>query len=672
MAYLIEWQVKAAIMVALMVIVFALFLSKDALFNRNRIWLLSTLFVPWIIPLLAMPLSVKSILFAPEAELDLTTLSIPVTVNTNTVAPATSAVDWSHILLSIYLLISMVFVVRLLWGYTYLIKLKGKSTKLKVNGVNLYLLDDKEINPFSFFQSVFVPQTVMEQEDKDHILNHERAHCRQWHSVDITLAEWMLVLQWWNPFAWWLRKLIAQNHEFCVDKAMMQISEEPKQYQYSLMHYLPGSKSLNLVNNFSQSLIKKRIIMMNNKTDRKLLAKLKSLLVIIVTFTALVAFTNPEKTKVQVKKADKIETIKSDVDLRKFIAQNIKYPFEAQNNNFAADVMVNVPINKKGKAGRPKIGSAKGSNVVNPGEVVVVAYASEGEGTADDSSTSMTALEDEVKRVMTELPAISDVNLMNTTLELNVKFVLQQKESNESKPAAQELVVVGSGKMTDNPLEIATGKASGGNPIYILDGKEVSNNGLATIKKSHIKEVSVLKDEAAIEQYGERAKDGVIIITTKGTEQSSQAEVKVSSGKMTDNPLKIATGKASGGNPIYIVNGKEISNKEFNAIKKNKIESVSVLKDEAAIEQYGERAKDGVIMIETKDHDSDDISVVEFIQNVGVWGQDKPLILVDGKEFNGKVDEDNIKSIKVVKGPDAIAQYGDKARNGIIAVYTKK
>ncbi|MBS2099057.1 M48 family metalloprotease, partial [Carboxylicivirga linearis] len=219
MAYLIEWQVKAAIMVALMVIVFALFLSKDALFNRNRIWLLSTLFVPWIIPLLAMPLSVKSILFAPEAELDLTTLSIPVTVQANTTVKAASVFDWSYLLMAVYILISLVFVVRLLWGYAFLLKLKGKSKKLKENGFNLYLLEDREINPFSFFQSVFVPQSVMEQNDRDHILNHEQTHCRQWHSVDITLAEWMLILQWWNPFAWWLRKLIAQNHEFCVDKA---------------------------------------------------------------------------------------------------------------------------------------------------------------------------------------------------------------------------------------------------------------------------------------------------------------------------------------------------------------------------------------------------------------------------------------------------------------------
>jgi len=43
MAYLIEWQVKAALIVALMIVVFILFLSKDAIFTRNRIWLLSAL-----------------------------------------------------------------------------------------------------------------------------------------------------------------------------------------------------------------------------------------------------------------------------------------------------------------------------------------------------------------------------------------------------------------------------------------------------------------------------------------------------------------------------------------------------------------------------------------------------------------------------------------------------
>jgi len=589
MTYLIEWQVKAAIMVALMVIVFALFLSKDALFNRNRIWLMSTLIVPWIIPLLAMPERIKTLLFTPEVEVDLTTLSFPVTTQPNKVIQTASTFEWSYLLMAVYVLVSMVFIVRLLWGYTYLLKLKSKSKKVKLKGLNIYLLEDKEVNPFSFFQSVFVPQTVLEQADKDHILNHEQTHCQQWHSVDITLAEWMLVLQWWNPFAWWLRKLIAQNHEFCVDKAMMQILEEPKQYQYSLMHFLPGSKSLKLVNNFSQSLIKKRIIMMNNKTDRKLLAKMKSLLVMILTFTALVAFTNPDKTKKQDKKVDKVESIQSTEDLRKFVAMNIKYPLEALNNNFIGDVMVHMPISKKGKAGKPEIGPAIGINVVNPGEVVVVAYAApQGGGSEGELSTSMTSLENEVKRVFAKLPTIDDVELLGRTLELKVKFVLQEKETNDFKSTAQEEVVV------------------------------------------------------------------------------------VGYGKMADNPLKISTDKASDGNPIFVLDGKEISKEEIDAIQIDKIESVSVLKDASAIEQYGERAKDGVIEISTKDSEVEDLSVLNLIDNVGVFGQNKPLLIVDGKEYRGKVDEDNIDSIKVLKGPHAIDQYGERAKDGVIVIYTKK
>ncbi|MCU4163759.1 M56 family metallopeptidase [Carboxylicivirga caseinilyticus] len=568
MAYLIEWQIKAAIMVALMVIVFALFLSKDAMFNRNRVWLLSTLFVPWIIPFIAMPVSVKSILFAPEAELDLTTLSIPVTTQTNITEQTASVINWSNILLAFYLLISMVFVVRLLWGYTYLFKLKGKSKKLKTKGFDLYLLEDNDINPFSFFQSVFVPQSVLEQADRDHILNHERAHCRQWHSVDITLAEWMLILQWWNPFAWWLRKLIAQNHEFCVDKAMMQISEEPKQYQYSLMNYLPGSKSLKLVNNFSQSLIKKRIIMMNNKTDRKLISKMKSLLVMIMTFTALVAFTNPDKTEKQTKKKEVVENIKTSDDLRKFVAQNLKYPIEARNNNFTGDVTVNVPINKSGKAGKPEIGEAKGSDVVNPGEVVVVAYAPEDGASGYDSSVSLTGLENEVKRVMTKLPTVEDVNLLGKTLELKVKFVLQKK---------------------DEQVDVTK-------PAIYLDGKRFYGD-MKTIAPSQIASVNVLRDEDAVAKYGEDHRIGVIEVTTKSDESKEREElVVVGSGKMDDNPVKVAAEK-SGSNPLYVLNGEEISKKEFDAIKKDKIESVSVLKDESAIAEYGDKGKNGVIII---------------------------------------------------------------------------
>ncbi len=52
-------------------------------------------------------------------------------------------------------------------------------------------------------------------------------------------------------------------------------------------------------------------------------------------------------------------------------------------------------------------------------------------------------------------------------------------------------------------------------PLYYLDGEEVAEGILTKIDPSTIESVSVLKDKSAVAIYGERARDGVIIINSK-------------------------------------------------------------------------------------------------------------------------------------------------------------
>ena len=57
---------------------------------------------------------------------------------------------------------------------------------------------------------------------------------------------------------------------------------------------------------------------------------------------------------------------------------------------------------------------------------------------------------------------------------------------------------------------------------------------------------------------------------------------------------------------------------------------------------------------------------------------ESPLVIVDGKEMGVGIDAmkeipvDQIKSISVMKSEkDALAQYGDKAKDGVIMIVTK-
>jgi len=52
-------------------------------------------------------------------------------------------------------------------------------------------------------------------------------------------------------------------------------------------------------------------------------------------------------------------------------------------------------------------------------------------------------------------------------------------------------------------------------PLYIVDGKEVPESYFKAIKPENIKEVSVLKNSSATSIYGDKGKNGVILITMK-------------------------------------------------------------------------------------------------------------------------------------------------------------
>src|SRR5690554_1184448 len=134
------------------------------------------------------------------------------------------------------------------------------------------------------------------------------------------------------------------------------------------------------------------------------------------------------------------------------------------------------------------------------------------------------------------------------------------------------------------------------NLLYIIDGKEMTNDDVKNIYPNNIIEgelIEFLKGEEVIKKYGQRAKEGVIVITTKSKKSVEKKQEKTFQFKTINENKDL----------LFIVDGKEISPEEFYNfynINSDNIESVTVLKDQKTTEKYGERAKDGVIEVTTK------------------------------------------------------------------------
>jgi len=145
--------------------------------------------------------------------------------------------------------------------------------------------------PCSFGNTIFINPASYDWETYNQILIHEKTHVSGRHTIDILLAEVAVVCQWFNPFAWMYRREVENNLEFLTDAAVLQHEDvEPMAYQLSLLRVSAPHLPFSLTNNYNQSLLKRRIVMMNSqRSSGRTIWKYFFLLPI---FTALVLLLN--------------------------------------------------------------------------------------------------------------------------------------------------------------------------------------------------------------------------------------------------------------------------------------------------------------------------------------------------------------------------------------------
>lgn len=132
-------------------------------------------------------------------------------------------------------------------------------------------------------------------------------------------------------------------------------------------------------------------------------------------------------------------------------------------------------------------------------------------------------------------------------------------------------------------------------PLFFVDGKEISHEKLNDINHNNIASVAVFKTPPAIEKYGDRSKNGVIEIKTKAIADKRDANTSDKTPGFTSHFM---AGRDEA--PLLIIDGVESEN-GINAVNPEQIAQISVLEDnDATTRLYGDRAKNGVIILTTK------------------------------------------------------------------------
>ncbi|MEN8116961.1 MAG: M56 family metallopeptidase [Bacteroidota bacterium] len=189
-----------------------------------------------------------------------------------------ASVNWSSLLLILYLLGILFFTVRLILLFRWINQTINKYGLTFENGVKMVKMDE-EVPPFSFFRFVFLNRETISHSGFGQVLAHEKVHISQRHSFDLMLAHAITVFQWFNPFVWFINNAMKTNHEYIADRIVVEQGNELFDYQSLLLKQIISIRSVELVNNFNLLNIKKRIAMMT-KIKSGLAAQLKALVVI--------------------------------------------------------------------------------------------------------------------------------------------------------------------------------------------------------------------------------------------------------------------------------------------------------------------------------------------------------------------------------------------------------
>jgi BlaR1 peptidase M56 len=124
--------------------------------------------------------------------------------------------------------------------------------------------------PCSFGNNIFINPGLYDPETYQQILIHEKIHVSGRHTLDILVAEIAVVLQWFNPFIWLYRREVENNLEFLTDQSvLLHRGVERFAYQLSLLRVSAPHLPFSITNNYNQSLLKRRIVMMNSQRSSR-------------------------------------------------------------------------------------------------------------------------------------------------------------------------------------------------------------------------------------------------------------------------------------------------------------------------------------------------------------------------------------------------------------------
>ncbi|MEM8897163.1 MAG: M56 family metallopeptidase [Bacteroidota bacterium] len=434
----------------------------------------------------------------------------------------------------LYLLISASMVIRLGISFYKVIRLVRQSVPISPSSFRTRMSDHIQA-PFTFFKYILLPTSQQYNGDKDIILLHENTHIEKIHFLDLLFFELVLCIQWFNPAMWLFRKEIIEVHEYEADQEVLNHNIDKKTYQLTILKYAVGTQKFALASAFNQLQTLTRIHMMNKKrSSAASRLTILSLIPIGIICLLLNSAFRPA-TDLHVTFGDE------------FTIEGIVLDATSYDPIVGATILL-----KESDTGTitNKQGAFSISVPANSSKILIFSFL--GKSSYEVAFTQSGSLKVLLSQDVTG-------NSHSFAAKQGVKF-----------SSVEEMLV--------EPL------GAGKEPLFIVDGSTVPKETLDKMDPDKIATIDVYKDEKAIEKYGDKAKNGVVVVRTKKQEKMSLVPSD------TDEKAQ----------PLIVVDGEEFPRGSLKELDPDEIEKVNVVKGEKALEKYGEKGKNGVIEVTKK------------------------------------------------------------------------
>nr|WP_299174573.1 M56 family metallopeptidase [uncultured Allomuricauda sp.] len=546
-----------------------IFLRKETFFKGNRWFLFFGLLISLTIPFITIT---KTVMIG--------ALSISEVQAAQPISSGNQ--QYNNSLSNLWLIVSVIYLMGVIYMgirlavQFYSIKRLLSSSKLLKDYPFCHVQTEQSISPFSFFRYIFYNKQDFDRRELESVIAHEKVHARENHSLDILLMELSLIILWFNPVIWFYRNSLKQNLEFLADAQCCGKGEEKKTYQYLMLKQTIGAHNLFIANPFYNSLIKKRIVMLNQNQSKKtnmlkMCFVLPAIALFLVSFNTKTEFVHHNDQFNGTEKLDEkaikltIDKDTSDEELLKIKTKlekdgiDFSYTVVHNGNNEIIDVSLQLSgINSDGETFSGNYNSSS-DGPIKP----ILIYYNDATNTISFGNTQYNSISihsDNNNGVWINSGNKNHQNITIVEKDGQKKIMLNGKEISEDELKDMNINIHDDHQNDDVQIHVDSDNA-------VDIDKHISRDEHVHEEVNIMKETEVHNDSDAIP-----GSNGLLFRSSDSNEK-----------------------------PIYYVDGKKAKEKDVEKLSPDDIETITVLKGNGAIKKYGKKAKNGVVEIITKE-----------------------------------------------------------------------